>query len=107
MGVIAYCVTGRWTRIVHAVSDDDEKLMRQLTAAVQAHSCAVQALTCAVKEAAGAVHLVTRCDLNAMEGRVIKAIGERVNPKDLEKLSTKLEAATDPLEKAVAENQPG
>lgn len=82
------------------MSESEERLVKHFIEVITG-------LSCAIKESAGVAHLVTRCDLNAMEARLIKAIGERVNPKDLEKLSTKLEAASAPLEKAVAENQPG
>lgn len=88
----------------HRVNDSDERLVKHLMEAVCANTAAVAANTAAIQSAA---NLVTRCDLAAMEARIVKALGERVNPKDLEKLSTKLEAATAPLEKAVAENQPG
>lgn len=84
------------------MNDSEERLYRHLTDAwkeLAGELCALRNI------AAGG--LVTRCDLNAMEARIIKSLGERVNPKDLEKLSTKLEAATAPLETAVAENQPG
>lgn len=37
-----------------------------------------------------------------MEGRILKALGERVDPKAVEKLSS----ATDNLETAVEANQP-
>lgn len=84
------------------MSEAEERLIKRLTEAVAANTAAVQANT-----AATSANLVTRCDLALMEARIVKALGERVNPKDLEKLSTKLEDATAPLEKAVAENQPG
>lgn len=86
------------------MNDGEERLVKHLTDAVCANTAAVQANTAAIQSAA---NLVTRCDLAAMEARIVKAFGERVNPNDLEKLSTKLAAASAPLEKAVAENQPG
>lgn len=46
------------------MSNDEERLVKHLTEAV----CA---LTEAVKQAAGVTHLVTRCDLNAMEARLM------------------------------------
>lgn len=46
------------------MSNDEERLVKRATEAVEA-------LTCALKEAAGVAHLVTRCDLNAMEARIM------------------------------------
>ena len=51
------------------MSDAEERLIKHLTEAVHG-------LTAAVKEAAGVAHLVTRCDLNAMEARLVAAIGD-------------------------------
>lgn len=45
------------------MNDSEERLVKHLTEAV----CA---LTEAVQQAAGVAHLVTRCDLNAMEARL-------------------------------------
>lgn len=84
------------------MNDSEERTIRHLTDALKELSGELCGLRGAVTGG-----LVTRCDLNAMEARITKALGERVNPKDLEKLSTKLEEATGPLETAVAENQPG
>lgn len=55
------------------MSDGEERLVKRATEAVEA-------LTCAIKEAAGVAHLVTRCDLNAMEARLMA--GWAPSPED-------------------------
>ncbi len=49
-----------------------------------------------------AANLATKDDLKQMEDRIIKALGERVDPKALEQLMKSVGL----LEKAVAANQP-
>lgn len=75
----------------------DKPMFKALTKAIEAWTCELR-----LAREEGKRELATKCDLAEMEKRIIKAMGERVDPAEVGKLTK----ASDHLEQAVAANQP-